>query len=478
MKTDQSVYIQQKAINPWLSLSVILLAPLITVIDIFIVNISTPAIKAYYQSSDAAVELVIAAYLVGYAVFLITGSRAGDYYGRKRMFITGLVAFTLTSTICGFAGSIEMLITARFFQGVAAAFTVPQTVTLIQLNFQSSADKDKAYGLYGISLCIGATLGQFLGGYFVSSHWIADSWRLIFLVNLPVGFIAVILAYFFVNESVQNKSTRFDVPGIILLTLALSSLIYPIIQGAEKGWPAWTIVLLISSLLQLILFVLYQHYLGKQQREPLLPLDLFRVRSFNIGIGSVIFFFSAHTAFIFVSAIYIQSGYHLPPLETGYYFMMLSFPFLLSSLWSIKTAARYGIGLLQVGCILMILSFIMQLLLLHTPLLNHYALFACLIVYGLGSGIVMPSLLKVSLRDVPVDKAGAASGVYSTIQQFSSALGVSIIGGIFLYLARHTGIFFTGYKVALYCMTGYLVIVMILLNGLRKITSVYTSPGK
>jgi EmrB/QacA subfamily drug resistance transporter len=458
----------EATVNPWVSLAVILLAPLITVIDVFIVNISTPAIKGYFHSSDAALELVIAAYLLGYSVFLITGSRAGDYLGKKKVFVAGLAAFTITSAMCGFATSMEMLIVSRLLQGIAAAFTVPQTITLIQLNFQSPADRDKAYGFYGIALGAGATIGQFLGGYFIGSHLITDSWRLIFLVNLPVGIIAMILAYYFVQESGQNKATSFDVPGIILLTLALSLLIYPIIQGTELGWPSWTVYMLITALLLLAVFIGYQHRLGQRQRDPLVPLELFRIRSFNAGITSVLFFFGSNTAFIFTVSIYFQSGFRMSPFTTGNYFMMFTIPFLLASLWSIKKAARYGLRLLQAACVLMIVSFVLQLILFTGDELSPYAIIPCLAIYGAGSGLLMPSLLKVALRDMPAAKAGAASGVYSTIQQFASALGVSILGGIFLYLARTSGNFYTAYKVALFCMTGYLLVVIFLLGRIRK----------
>ncbi|HEY8957107.1 MFS transporter [Chitinophaga sp.] len=468
MKTDQSVYIKQTNVNPWVSLAVILLAPLISVIDIFIVNISTPAIKNYFHSSDAALELVMASYLLGYAVFLITGSRTGDYLGKKKVFIAGLAAFTVTSAMCGLATSMEMLIISRLLQGIAAAFTVPQTITLIQLNFQSPADRDKAYGLYGMALGAGATLGQFLGGYFITSHFITDSWRLIFLVNLPFGIAAMLLTWLFVQESGQNKSTRFDIPGIILLTLALSFLIYPVIQGAELGWPTWTIAMLGAALLLLGVFIYYQHWLGKQQRDPLVPLELFRIKSFNTGIISVLFFFGVNTAYIFVVAIYFQNGFHMSPFTAGNYFVMQSIPFLLASLWSIKNAARFGIRLLQAACILMILAFTLQLILFRGDVLTPWAILPCLVIYGAGSGLLMPSLLKVAMRDMPPAKAGAASGVYTTMQQFASALGVSMLGGVFLYLARHTGNFYLAYKTALFCMMGYLLVVMIILNRIKR----------
>jgi hypothetical protein len=277
-----------------------------------------------------------------------------------------------------------------------------------------------------------------------------------------------LLAYFFVQESGQNKATRFDVPGIILLTLALSLLIYPIIQGTELGWPAWTIAMLAVALVLLGVFIAWQRWLGQRQRDPLVPLELFRIRSFNTGIISVLFFFGVNTSYIFMVAIYFQNGFHMSPFTAGNYFVMQTIPFLLASLWSIKNAAKYGIRLLQGACILMIISFILQLVLFQGNVVTPYDIIPCLIIYGSGSGLLMPSLLKVAMWDMPPAKAGAASGVYSTVQQFASALGVSILGGIFLYLARSSGNFYLAYKTALYGMMVYLLIVMIILNRVKR----------
>ncbi|HVW59355.1 MAG TPA: MFS transporter, partial [Puia sp.] len=185
----------------WWNLFVILLAPVISVVDIFITNVSLPTIQSYYKTSDAKVQLIVAAYLIGYAVFLITGSRLGDKFGRKKVLIIGLSAFTITSVLCGLAVTIGQLILFRFLQGISAAFMVPQTVTLIHLNFPEGNDRHKAFGYYGIAQGIGAILGQFLGGYFIHAAWISASWRLIFLVNLPIGVIAAILAGISLKES-------------------------------------------------------------------------------------------------------------------------------------------------------------------------------------------------------------------------------------------------------------------------------------
>jgi MFS family permease len=144
------------------------------------------------MTSDSNTELVISSYLLGYCVFLVTGGRAGDFYGRKKLFILGMLAFTITSALCGCAGTILELILFRFFQGVAAAFMIPQTLTIIQLTFREAKERNTAFGFFGITLGIASILGQFLGGYFVAHHYIEESWRLIFLINVPFGLLTVL----------------------------------------------------------------------------------------------------------------------------------------------------------------------------------------------------------------------------------------------------------------------------------------------
>nr|WP_315197141.1 MFS transporter [uncultured Flavobacterium sp.] len=164
-----------KETNKWLALIIVLVAPLLSVIDVYIVNMALPEIKQQYLTSDSNTELVISSYLLGYCVFLVTGGRAGDFFGRKKIFIIGILSFTITSALCGYAGTIFQLILFRFFQGVAAAFMIPQTLTIIQVTFREAKERNLAFGFFGITLGIASILGQFLGGYFVAHHYIEES---------------------------------------------------------------------------------------------------------------------------------------------------------------------------------------------------------------------------------------------------------------------------------------------------------------
>ena len=441
-----------------------LFAPLLSVIDVVIVNIAIPFIKDQYRTTDSSVELVVASYLIGYSIFLVTGSRAGDYFGRKKVYVAGMIFFTVSSLFCGLAGSIVSLIIYRFIQGVAAAFMVPQAITIIQLTFPKREDRDKAFGYYGISLGLAAIIGQYLGGYFVSTHLIKEGWRLIFLVNLPVGLIATLAALFFLKETRQNKSQRFDFTGVALLTPGLIFLLYPVIQGRELGWPSWIIFLLIMGVILLTGFFFNQKRKSANNDNPLLHTGLFRNRGFNLGVLAVIFLFGVHNSFLLVSAFYFQRVLHIAPYTVGLYFTLYGTGFLISSYVSIRNIARYGIRMLQFGTILMIIALLLQAMVLPhhiTPL----SIRLLLLLYGIGQGLILPSILNVTLRSIPLEYAGIAGGVYSTIQQFSSALGITIIGGVFFYSLARGG---NAYTASLYMMIGYLAVSLCLFEGIKR----------
>jgi EmrB/QacA subfamily drug resistance transporter len=459
-KTDRSV-------NPWFALGIILFAPLMTVLDVFIVNVGLPTIQTYYHTTNASVQLVVATYLVGYSIFLITGSRLGDHFGRKRLFSMGLILFTVTSVCCGVAGTIGQLVVFRFFQGVAASLCVPQTVTLIQLNFTRQEDKDKAFGYYGVCLGVASVQGQFLGGYLIDSHLIRESWRLIFLINLPIGLLASVLSIIFLNESRNKVIRKFDVSGVVLLTAVLICLVYPIIQGRELGWPVWSLGMLVGSFLLLWLFIRDQRNKTARGLDPLLHPELFRYRSFTIGVSCLLFFFGVHTSFLLVSAVYLQDSIHLAPLAASLYFVPMGLSFLGGSYWASRKVAAWGIRLLQMGALMMLCSLALQTLWFGVGPINGPVIVILFCIYGWGWGQVLPSLLNVSLKDIPGEYAGGASGVYSTIQQLSSALGVSMIGGVYFATAERLS-YGGAYKVAAFCMIVYVLAGLLLLERLRR----------
>src|SRR5277367_5129486 len=214
--------------NRWFSLIVLLSAPLLSVIDVFIINMAIPSIKKGIVATDAELQLVIAGYLLGFAGFLITGGRSGDIFGRKKIFIYGMLLFTLTSCFCGMAQTPFQLISMRFLQGISAAFMSPQTISYIQVLFPEPEARTKALGLFGLTISVAAMLGQLLGGFLPEFHGFVEGWRLIFFINLPIGIVAVYFAQRSLRETETNKNQKLDYSGVALLTTMLFTLIYPL----------------------------------------------------------------------------------------------------------------------------------------------------------------------------------------------------------------------------------------------------------
>lgn len=420
--------------NKWLELIIVLSAPLLSVIDVFIINIAIPAIKKGVNGTDAEIQLVIAGYLLGYAAFLITGGRAGDHFGRKKVFFWGMLAFTVTSCLCGLSTTPLQLNITRFLQGMSASFMVPQTIAFIQILFTDQKERAKAIGLFGITLGLAAVIGQVLGGYLADTHWVIEGWRLIFFINLPIGILTLLATYRYVTETKSNLGNKFDYFGVFILTLALFCLIYPLTQGREAGWPLWSFIAIMMS------FVLFAYFIYDQKRKlvenknPLIDVRLFKIKDFNIGLVAVLFHFMLHTSYLLLSAVYLQNGLHIPAVECGIYFIVPGFLFMASSLIASKLIVRFGKRVLQFGVLLLASAFFLQIA-WWKPGVSAGTIVSLMGLWGLGNGLVLPSLLNIVLKSVPAEYAGAAAGIYSTFQQTASALGVSIIGGIFFYFS-------------------------------------------
>lgn len=410
-------------------------APLLSVIDVFIINIAIPAIKKGVHATDAEVQLVIAGYLLGYAAFLITGGRAGDHFGRKQVFFWGMLCFTVASCLCGLSITPIQLNLTRFFQGVSASFMVPQTIAFIQILFTGKKERAKAIGLFGITLGLAAVIGQVLGGYLSDTHWAIAGWRLIFFINLPIGILTLWATSRYVTETKGNQGNKFDYVGVLILTLALFCLIYPLTQGREAGWPLWSIALIILSFGLFAYFIYNQKNRLAANKNPLIDVRLFEIKDFNIGLIAVLFHFMLHTSYLLLSAVYLQNGLKVSALYCGLYFIFPGILFIASSVIASKLIVRFGKRVLQVGVIFLAAAFLLQMKLLQ-PGVNAWLIITLMGIWGFGNGLVLPSLLNIVLKSVPAEHAGAAAGIYSTFQQTASALGVSIIGGIFFYYAE------------------------------------------
>ncbi|MBB2148593.1 MFS transporter [Pedobacter gandavensis] len=412
-------------------------AAFLSVLDIFIVNVALPTIKKDISATEADIQMVIAGYLLGYAVFLITGARAGDYYGKKRVYVISMCCFTLTSLFCGIAQTPMQLNISRSLQGISAAFMVPQSLAYIQLLFPDQAARVKALGFYGSVAGIASVIGQFLGGFLPEVHFSnvlfahMDGWRLIFLINIPLGIAAATTAYLYLKESKVAPTGKFDFSGVALLSLALLFLVYPLIRGRELGWPLWSVGLLVSSFLLLYGFVKHQQAKMKRGLSTLINVYLFRYPDFKMGLFIALFYFIAQDSYFLITGLLLQDGLNVSSSETGLLFVFQGIGYVLGAVISVHLIGKYGRKIIQLAVLLMMGSLVLHGILFSVSGLDWYLSYPLLLMYGVGCGSVLPSIMSLALQRIPGDLAGSASGLYSTVQQAAIALGIGITGGVF-----------------------------------------------
>jgi EmrB/QacA subfamily drug resistance transporter len=415
----------------WLSLAIVVSAMFMVVLDAFIVNVALPSIQVTLHADYSELQLIVTGYMIGYAALLITGGRLGDRFGKKRMFVLGLAAFALASAWCAFAGGIEMLIAARVVQGVAASMMVPQVLALIQVMFPPE-ERAKAMALYGAVLGMAGTCGQIFGGLLLKADWWGMGWRVLFLVNVPVGAVAVAAALLFLREYRLAERKRFDLAGVGLVGIGLALLVYPIEVGRDRGWPAWVYVCVALSAVVLFAFVMLEKSLLRRGASPLVPLSLFQERAFRIGMLVVLGVFGGNGAFYFLYTVFLQFGRGYTPMQSALAFVPLGIGFFIASLRAPKLVQRYGPRILQGGGALIIIGYAVALWLVgKVESVDGLMLAVPMLIAGAGQGAMTAPLIQVVLARVQGAHAGAASGVLATFMQVAQALGIAALGTMF-----------------------------------------------
>lgn len=416
----------------WLALAVVLGATFLGVLDFFIVNVSIPSIHKNLPATLSQIELMIAGYGLTYAVCLITGGRLGDIYGRKRMFMYGVGGFTLASVLCGVAPGPNTLIAARLLQGVTGALMFPQVLSIIQVTFPP-AERHAAFGILGMVLGAGSFMANVLGGFLIEGNMLGLGWRPIFLVNLPLGAVALTIAPRVLRESRSATAQKLDLGGIPLISLALFLLVYPLAEGRDLGWPPWAFACLAGFVPALAVFILYERSVSAGGGSPLVELTLFRDRVFVVGLVTTLLFYSGLSAFFMTVTFFLQEGMKLSPKMAGYTLVPFGIGFLVASSLAVKLARRLGSLTINIGAAMMIVGLIGIVMVSRWrgSAVSTWELVPLLLMYGTGQGFVMPTLISTVLSGIPSNAAGSASGVLTTTQQVAMATGVAFIGTIF-----------------------------------------------
>lgn len=417
----------------WLALAIVMTAAFMDLVDVTIVNIAIPSIRQDAGASWSQIQWITAGYALAFAAGLITGGRLGDIHGRKRLFLLGIGGFTLASALCGFAANPEMLVASRILQGAMAAMMVPQVLSIVHATFPAH-ERGKVFGLFGAIVGLGAVSGPLLGALLTEWNLFGLEWRPIFLINLPVGIAGLILGSRFITESKAPKALKLDLVGVVLVTLGLLMLLYPLTRGRELDWPVWGYVSMAGSIGVFGALVAYERRKGARDGSPLIELSLFRVRSFAAGVAVQTVFGVGLGVFFLVWTLYMQTGLGWSPLRAG----LTGVPFSLAvstaaGLSVQKLVPRFGRKVLQTGALTMAIG-----VLLYIWESEHYGLGIApwqmalpLVVMGVGMGLIVAPLTDAVLSDVPREHAGSASGLINTVQQMGNALGLGLVAVVF-----------------------------------------------
>lgn len=410
-----------------LPLLVLLAGTFMVVLDFFIVNVALPSMQHDLRASDGALQLVVAGYGVANASGLITGGRLGDLFGRRRMFMLGLLLFTLASLACGLAPNAHVLVAARIAQGLAGAVLQPQVLATLGLLYAGPA-RAKAFAAYGIALGLGAALGQLIGGLLIDLGPAALGWRGCFLINLPIGLAALLLAPRVIPELPASRGSRLDLPGAVLAGLTCVAVVWPLVEGRDQGWPLWSVLLLLAALPLAALFAWRQ----RRAVDPLVQPALLAQRGFRSGLLATFVFYAGNASQYFVLALYLQQGRGLAPLASGLVFTCLAGGFFAASLAAPRLAARFGGAPIARGALLLALGHVLQLAnVLWAGEWSLVLMLPVLVLQGVGLGVVMAPLVSAVLAGLPPQHAGVGSGVLATVQQVGNAVGVALVGLVF-----------------------------------------------
>lgn len=415
----------------WLVFAVVLIADVMDLVDSTVVNVAGPAIRAGLGGGAATLQWLGAAYTLTFAVLLITAARLGDIIGRRRLFLVGAAGFTAASALCAVAPSPEVLIATRVAQGAFGALMIPQGFGMLMEVFADD-EKAKVYAAFGPVMGLSAVAGPILAGVLVDADLLGTGWRMIFLLNVPLGLFAIVGAVRWLPRSVAAPGARLDVGGMALVGLAAFALIYPLIEGRELGWPLWTFAVLAAGVALAAAFVAYER---RREESPLVELSLMRNASYTSGMAVALCVFAAMGGVLLVLSLFLQLGEGFSAARTGVALAPLSIGMVAGMGLSFALVERLGRGLMHVAIAAAAAGLVLLAAMVHGETgVSAWTLTPGIFVTGAGMGMIFGQLFDVILAGVADHEVGSASGTLNALQQFSFALGVAVIATIYFAL--------------------------------------------
>jgi EmrB/QacA subfamily drug resistance transporter len=416
----------------WVALAVLLLASFMNLIDVTIVNVALPSLQQNLGADASHIEWVIAAYVLSFALGLLPFGRLGDIVGRTHMFLIGVAAFTVASAACGLAPSIEWLIAARVLQGLGAAIMTPQVLAIATVTFPPE-ERGQSFSLFGLSAGLAAVAGPIVGGLLIGANLWGLDWRPIFLVNVPVGILAIVLGWFIIPRPPGHPDLRNDYVGILIFGASMVAIVFPLVEGRAHGWPLWSWAMMSAAIVGLGLFVVWERRMASVNQPQLLNYSLITNSQFLLGALIATVFSSGIPGFFMVISLLLQAGFGFTPLESG----LTNTPFSVGVLVISLISGRFGSSYLRTRVALSALLLVSGMLWVHFIIagigdtIDHWWFLPPLFISGLGLGLGFSALFQAVLANVPPRDAGAGAGSLQAFQQVGGAIGVALIGQIF-----------------------------------------------
>ncbi|XRQ15588.1 DHA2 family efflux MFS transporter permease subunit [Actinomadura welshii] len=419
----------------WEALSVCLVAAFMTLLDVSIVNVALPSIRDGLDASEAGLQWILSGYALTFGLFLVPAGRLGDARSRRAVFMAGLALFTAASALAGIAQSVLLLVLARLVQGVAGGILNPQVAGFIQQLFRGEG-RGRAFGALGAVIGIATAVGPLLGGLLIELAGPEEGWRWVFYVNVPVGVVALVLAWRLLPAPVYGERQGLDPLGVLLLGAAIVCVLLPLVQ--EQQWESdlkWLLVL--AGLVLIAVFAAWERRAG----TPMVDLALFRLRSYALGTTIALLYFAGFTAIFFTLTLYLQSGLGYSALGAGLAMTPFAVGSGTGSLAGGRLVARFGRALVAGGLALVVVSIAATWVAVE---LNPgsgvaWAVAAPLLLAGLGSGLVIAPNQTITLSEVPHTEGGSAAGVLQTGQRVGTAIGIAAVGYVFFAALAGTG---------------------------------------
>jgi len=416
----------------WLILGIVLAAEIMDLLDSTIVNVAGPSLKEKLGASPSALQWVIGGYTLTLGAGLVLGGRLADRYSRRNIFLLGLTSFTITSLLCAIATNIESLIAFRLVQGFAGALVLPHIIGFIRDVFPPE-ELGKAFAIFGPVFGLGGILGPIVGGFIIDGNIASTGWRAVFLVNIPIGIINIALAWKYLPKRKSDHSIKIDLLGTLLIIAASGLLLLPLIQGQEAGWPLWTFISLAASIIGFGIFTIQQRWVISRNRTPLVDPDIFKSRTYNLGLAGIFTFFAGFTGVYLIITLFLQIGQGYSARGAGIANIAIALGTAVGgALSGAVLADKFGTRVLQFGAVAQIVGALLLFFALpDMQSSNFWHIAPGMFVSGFGTGLVVAALFDAILLAIKDQLVGSASGVLSAVQSIASSVGVAIFGTIF-----------------------------------------------